>query len=441
MSEQPRMLAGRVAVVGFPNAGKSTLINRLTSSRRAVVHETPGVTRDRTEALCEWRGSEFVLIDTGGVNVGDDSPMQAQVAEQARLAVQEADLVLLVIDARAGLAAGDEEIAQILRRSGRPVRVVANKVDDAAHEAGALELHALGLGDPLSVSALHGRGTGDLLDEVVQTLTSIDGAERPDDAGDEIRVAILGRPNVGKSSLLNAILGRPRVIVSEVPGTTRDAVDTPFARGDTRFRLVDTAGMRRKRKHRQGIEFYSEVRALQALERSDVALVLVDSSDGLVEGDLSVADEARKAGCATLVVLSKWDITTVEIDDVAERMGGKLRQRPSIITTSALTGRNVDKLLDAIEELFTRFTSRIGTGILNRAVEEITAMREPPRSGRRRLNLLYATQYTTRPPRFRIVVNDRALVTRDYAYFVENQLRKRLQLEGCPVIIDFQSRQ
>ena len=441
MSEQPRMLAGRVAVVGFPNAGKSTLINRLTSSRRAVVHETPGVTRDRTEALCEWRGSEFVLIDTGGVNVGDDSPMQAQVAEQARLAVQEADLVLLVIDARAGLAAGDEEIAQILRRSGRPVRVVANKVDDAAHEASALELHALGLGDPLSVSALHGRGTGDLLDEVVQTLATIDGAERPDDAGDEIRVAILGRPNVGKSSLLNAILGRPRVIVSEVPGTTRDAVDTPFARGDTRFRLVDTAGMRRKRKHRQGIEFYSEVRALQALERSDVALVLVDSSDGLVEGDLSVADEARKAGCATLVVLSKWDITTVEIDDVAERMGGKLRQRPSIITTSALTGRNVDKLLDAIEELFTRFTSRIGTGVLNRAVEEITAMREPPRSGRRRLNLLYATQYTTRPPRFRIVVNDRSLVTRDYAYFVENQLRKRLQLEGCPVIIDFQSRQ
>jgi GTPase len=435
------MLAGRVAVVGFPNAGKSTLINRLTSSRRAVVHETPGVTRDRTEMVCEWRGAEFVLIDTGGVNAGDDSPMQAQVAEQARLAVLEADLVLLVIDARAGLAAGDQEIAQILRRSGRAVRVVANKVDDAAHETGALELHALGLGEPLVVSALHGRGTGDLLDEVVETLAGIEGAERPDDVGDEIRVAILGRPNVGKSSLLNAILGRPRVIVSDVPGTTRDAVDTPFARGETRFRLVDTAGMRRKRKHRQGIEYYSEVRALQALERSDIALVLVDASDGLVEGDLSVADEARKAGCATLVVLSKWDITTVEIDDVADRMSVKLRQRPSIVTTSALTGRNVDKLLDAIEELFSRFTSRVGTGVLNRAVEEITAMREPPRSGRRRLNLLYATQYTTRPPRFRIVVNDRALVTRDYAYFVENQLRKRLQLEGCPVIIDFQSRQ
>ncbi len=441
MSDAPRMLAGRVAVVGFPNAGKSTLINRLTSSRRAVVHETPGVTRDRTEAICEWRGAEFVLIDTGGVNVGDDSPMQAQVAEQARLAVQEADLVLLVIDARAGLAAGDQEIAQILRRSGRPVRVVANKVDDAAHEAGALELHALGLGEPLAVSALHGRGTGDLLDMVVESLAGIEGAAHSADAGDEIRVAILGRPNVGKSSLLNAILGRPRVIVSDVPGTTRDAVDTPFVRGDTRFRLVDTAGMRRKRKHRQGIEYYSEVRALQALERSDIALVLVDSADGLVDGDLSVADEARKAGCATLVVLSKWDISTVEIDDVSDRMAVKLRQRPATITTSALTGRNVDKLLDALEELFSRFTSRVGTGVLNRALEEITAMREPPRSGRRRLNLLYATQYTTRPPRFRIVVNDRTLVTRDYSYFVENQLRKRLQLEGCPVIIDFQSRQ
>jgi len=442
VTEQPqqRRLAGRVAVVGFPNAGKSTLINRLTSSRQAVVHETPGVTRDRTESVCEWRGREFVLIDTGGVDPGDESPMQSEVAEQARIAVQEAHLVLLVIDARAGLAAGDEEIAQILRRSRRPVLVVANKVDDPSHEAGGLELHALGLGDPISVSALHGRGTGDLLDAIVEALERIDGAEHDEDTGDEIRVAILGRPNVGKSSLLNAILGRPRVIVSEVAGTTRDSVDTVFVRNDRHFRLIDTAGLRRKRKHRQGIEYYSELRALQAVGRADIALVLVDSSDGLVEGDLAVADEARKAGCATLVVLSKWDITTVEIEDVRERMLVKLRQRPAIMTTSALTGRNVDKLLDAVEELFGRFTSRSGTGALNRAMEEITAKREPPRSGRRRLNLLYATQYDTRPPRFRIVVNDRSLVTRDYAYYVENQLRARLGLEGVPVIIDFQSR-
>ncbi len=432
-----------VAVVGYPNAGKSTLVNRLSGSRKAVVDETPGVTRDRNEVPTEWNGRELVLVDTGGVDAADPSHMQGQVAEQARQAVEEADLVLLVIDARAGLVAGDEELADILRRSRRPVVVVANKVDDAAHEAGALELHGLGLGDPIAVSALHGRGTGDLLDAVVERLPAADPGEEGDedeDGDDEIRVAILGRPNVGKSSLVNAILGRPRVIVAPTPGTTRDAIDTVFERGGRRVRLIDTAGLRRKRRHRQGIEYWSEVRALEAAKRADIALVLVDSSEGLAEGDLSVADEARKAGCATLVVLSKWDITTVAVDDVAERLQGKLRQRPTIVTTSALTGRNVDRLLDAIEELFGRHTSRVGTGALNRAMAEIGAARETPRRGRRRLNVLYATQYRTRPPRFRIVVNDQALVTRDYAYFVENQLRRRLGLEGAPVIIDFKSR-
>jgi len=432
-----------VAVVGYPNAGKSTLVNRLSGSRKAVVDETPGVTRDRNEVPTEWNGRELVLVDTGGVDAADPSHMQGQVAEQARQVVEEADLVLLVIDARAGLVAGDEELADILRRSRRPVVVVANKVDDAAHEAGALELHGLGLGDPIAVSALHGRGTGDLLDAVVERLPAAEPGEDGDeeeDGNDEIRVAILGRPNVGKSSLVNAILGRPRVIVAPTPGTTRDAIDTVFERGGRHVRLIDTAGLRRKRRHRQGIEYWSEVRALEAAKRADIALVLVDSSEGLAEGDLTVADEARKAGCATLVVLSKWDITTVEVDDVAERLQGKLRQRPTIVTTSALTGRNVDRLLDAIEELFGRHTSRVGTGALNRAMAEIGAARETPRRGRRRLNVLYATQYRTRPPRFRIVVNDQALVTRDYAYFVENQLRRRLGLEGAPVIIDFKSR-
>jgi GTP-binding protein len=409
---------GVVAVVGFPNAGKSTLVNRLTSSRHAVVDERPGVTRDRNEMTCDWRGRTFVLIDTGGL-----------------------DVVAVVIDARAGLAAGDQEIAQILRRSGRPVIVVANKIDDAAHEPGALELHSLGLGDPIPVSALHGRGTGDLLDAIVERLDGVEGGGRPvGDGADEIGVAILGRPNVGKSSLLNAILGRPRVIVSEQPGTTRDAIDTPFVRGERHFRLIDTAGLRRKRRHRQGIEYYSEVRALAAAERADVALVLIDSSEGVVEGDLGVADEARKAGCATIVVLSKWDIAATTVEDAADRLEGKLRQRPAIVTSSAVTGRNVERVLDTVEELFDRYTSRVGTGALNRAMAEIGSLREPPRDGRRRLNMLYATQYRTRPPRFRIVTNDRSLVTRDYGYFVENQLRRRLGLEGCPVVIDFTSR-
>jgi GTP-binding protein len=406
-----------------------------------VVDELPGVTRDRNEVACDWRGRAFVLVDTGGVDAGDDSPLQAQVAAQARGAVEEADVVALVVDARAGLAAGDEELAQILRRSGRPVVVVANKVDDAVHETGALELHRLGLGEPIPVSALHGRGTGDLLDAIVERLDAVEGGGRPvEEDSDEIGVAILGRPNVGKSSLMNAILGRPRVIVSDQPGTTRDAIDTPFTRGGRRFRLIDTAGLRRKRRHRQGIEYWSEVRALAAAERADVALVLIDSSEGVVEGDLAVADEARKAGCATIVVLSKWDIATTTVEDTSDRLEGKLRQRPAIVTSSAVTGRNVERLLDAVEELFDRYTSRVSTGALNRAMGEIAALREPPRRGRRRLNLLYATQYRTRPPRFRIVTNDRRLVTRDYAYFVENQLRRRLGLEGCPVVVDFVTR-
>jgi GTP-binding protein len=432
-------LIGTVAVVGFPNAGKSTLVNRLTASRQAVVDEAPGVTRDRLSTVCEWAGRSFELIDTGGVDAGDESPLQAQVAAQARAAVEQADLVLLVIDARAGLAAGDEEIAQILRRSGRPVLVVANKVDDRRHEQAALELHALGLGEPVPVSALHGRASGDLLDAVVARLEEIGGG-RVEPAADEIGVAILGRPNVGKSSLLNAIVGAQRVIVSDQPGTTRDAIDTVLERGGRRLRIVDTAGLRRRRRHRQGIEFYSEVRALQAAERADVALVLIDSSDGVVEGDLAVADAARKAGCATLLVLSKWDVSEVTVEQVRERLSGKLRQRPPIVTTSAVTGRHVDRMLDEVERLFAAYTSRVGTGELNRLLAEIGTGREPPRRGRRRLNMLYATQYRTRPPRFRIVCNDRSLVTRDYAYYVENRVRERLGLEGCPVVIDFKSR-
>ena len=280
-------VAGTVAIVGFPNVGKSTLVNRLTESRAAVVHETPGVTRDRKELYCEWNGVTFRVIDTGGVDREDAGPFGTKVAAQARQAVEEADLVLFVVDAKVGVTPGDEELAEILRSSRRDVLVIANKLDDPRRDAEALEFHRLGLGDPIPLSALHGHGTGDLLDDVVERLPG--GSERP--VGEEaIRVAILGRPNVGKSSLLNALLGRERVIVSEVPGTTRDAIDTVLRRGEQAFVLVDTAGLRRKRKQRQGIEYYSELRALEAAERADVALVVVDASEGVVDQDLAVAD-------------------------------------------------------------------------------------------------------------------------------------------------------
>jgi len=430
-------LAGTVAVVGFPNVGKSTLVNRLTSSRQAVVHETPGVTRDRKELVCEWNGRSFLLVDTGGVDIVDPSPITRSVVEQARAAVAEADLVLFVTDTRAGVTPGDEELAALLRAAHKPVLLLANKVDDPAREAEALEFYRLGLGDPVPISGLHGHGTGDLLDAVVARLPGVGRAAVGSEA---IGVAILGRPNVGKSSLLNAILGQERVIVSEVPGTTRDAIDTVFRRGERDFVLVDTAGLRRKRGQRQGIEYYSELRALQAAERADVALVLVDAAEGVVDQDLSVADVARKAHCATVVVLNKWDIATVGIEDVKERLAPRLRQRPAVLAVSALTGRGISRLLDRIEALFDRTTSRIPTAELNRFLRELRELREerePPGRRRKRLNLLYGTQITTRPPRFRLAVNDPSLVTRDYGYWVENRLRERFELEGVPVDIDF----
>jgi GTP-binding protein len=423
-----------VAIVGFPNVGKSTLINRLTATRTAVVHETPGVTRDRKELLCDWSGTYFRLIDTGGVDRADTGPFGPQVAAQAREAVEEADLVLMVVDAKAGVTPGDEELAEILRSSRRPVLVLANKLDDPRRDLEALEFHRLGLGDPIPVSALHGHGTGDLLDDIVGRLPGR--TERP--VGEEaIKVAILGRPNVGKSSLLNALLGRERVIVSDVPGTTRDAIDTVLRRDETTLVLVDTAGLRRKRRQRQGIEYYSELRALEAAERADVALVLVDASQGVVDQDLAVADIARKAQCATIVVLSKWDVTQVRIEDVRPKIATRLRQRPPLIAVSAQTGRGLERLLDMIEELFVRYAGRIATAELNRALQELREARQPPGRRGRRLNLLYGTQVSSRPPRFRLFVNDRGLVTRDYGYWVENQLRARFRLEGVPVSIDF----
>ena len=432
MSEE--RLLGAVAIVGFPNVGKSTLVNRLTESRAAVVHETPGVTRDRKELVAEWAGKRFVVIDTGGVDVADPSPITRSIAAQAREAVEEADLVVFMTDARAGVTPGDEEIAAILRAARKPVLLVANKIDDPAQEPLALDFHRLGLGEPVAISALHGFGTGDLLDEIVARLPGRDRSPIDESA---IRVAILGRPNVGKSSLLNAILGRERVIVSDVPGTTRDAIDTTFTRGERTFVFVDTAGLRRKRRHRQGIEYYSELRALEAAERADVALVLVDTSEGLVEQDLAVADVARKAQCSTIVVLSKWDVTTVAIEDVRPELERRLRQRPPWVAVSAKSGRGLERLLDAIERQFDKYAARVPTAELNRFLRELRDVRQAPSRNGKRLNLLYAAQVTARPPRFRISVNDPSLVTRDYGYWVENQLRQRFALEGVPVSVDF----
>jgi GTPase len=430
-------LAGVVAIVGFPNVGKSTLVNRLTETRAAVVHETPGVTRDRKELIADWNGTHFLIVDTGGVDDAAVDPFSPHIARQARAAIEEADLVLFVVDARHGITPGDEELATTLRHSKKPVLVLANKIDDPRRDLDAVEFHKLGLGDPFPLSALHGHGTGDLLDEIVGRLPGAGPAQVGEEA---IRVAILGRPNVGKSSLLNALVGQERVIVSDVPGTTRDTVDTILERNDRVYRLVDTAGLRRKRKQRQGIEYYSELRALEAAERADVALVLVDASEGIVDQDLAVADVARKAGCSTLVVLSKWDLTELAIEEARGHLERRLRQRPPLIAVSAKTGRGLDRLLVYIADLFDKHVGRIPTPQLNDALAELRQARQPPSQRGRRLNLLYGAQVSTRPPRIRIHVNDPGLVTRDYAYWVENELRKRFNLAGVPVSIDFVKR-
>jgi GTP-binding protein len=439
----------KVAVVGYPNVGKSSLINRLTGGREAVVHERPGVTRDRKELECEWNGRRFALIDTGGVDLRDEDPLAGSIREQARVAIADADVVVLVVDARAGLRPGDEELADELRRSPLPTIVAANKCDSVAEVPLAAEFHGLGLGEPVAVSAAQGLGSGDLLDRIVELLPE----GEPDEEQDAIRLAVIGRPNVGKSSLVNRFLGEQRVIVSERAGTTRDAIDTPLTVDGRRLVIVDTAGMRRQAKVTDSVEYYTALRSQRAAERADVALVVCDSTDGITAQDLRIADLAMKAGCATAIVLNKWDLqegaeedgSRLDLEHERARVAAKLRLRPRVLTASAASGRHVARVLTEAISLGDRISGRIPTPELNRFLSEVVQARQPPVGTRRgspqhRLKLIYMTQIGVRPPRFAVQVNSRERVTRDYAYFLENRLRARYSLDGVPLIIDFVER-
>jgi GTPase len=435
----------KIAIVGYPNVGKSSLVNRLTESREAVVHEAPGITRDRKELRTEWNGRALTLIDTGGVDLEDRDEMASQIQEQARAALAEAGAVVLVVDARAGLRPGDLEMADLLRRGQLPVLVAANKIDTGTDTHLAAEFHALGLGDPIPVSAAHGLGTGDLLDRMAALVP----AEEPvEDDESVIRLALIGRPNVGKSSLLNRFAGSERVIVSPVAGTTRDAIDLPIQYRGRDLMLVDTAGIRRAAKVGESLEYYTSLRSRRAAERADVALVVCDAADGVTSQDIRIAEMAMKSGCATALVLNKWDLAQdVDLDHERARAHNKLRLRPRILTASAKTGRHVERLLVEAVALSDRSRTRIPTPQLNRFLSEVVAARQPPvgAGGRgagsgHRLRLIFMTQTGERPPRFSIQVNSRARVTRDYAYYVENRLRERYRLEGVPAIIDFVAR-
>jgi GTPase len=423
-----------VAVVGFPNVGKSTLVNRLVGGNEAVTAAEPGVTRDRKRLATEWNGVAFELVDTGGIDLEDEAELARDVQAQARLAIAEADLVLMVVDGRAGLRAGDAELARTLRGGAVPVLVAVNKVDRPDDYAATAEFHALGLGDPLAVSATHGLGSGDLLDAIVAGLGEVEPATEEDDA---VRVAVIGRPNVGKSSLVNAFLGSDRVIVSDRAGTTRDAIDTELEVEGRRVILVDTAGLRRRSKVAGTVDYYAQLRSERAVERADVAIVVCDASEGVTAEDLRVAEMAMKAGCATLLTLNKWDVTETDVDDARARVERKLRLRPAVVTISATRGRNVGSLLPKALQLADRAAERIPTPELNQFVNDVVARTPPPSRRGRRLRLYYAAQIGERPPRIAIQVNDRKLISRDWAYHLENRMRETYGLEGVPLVIDF----
>jgi GTP-binding protein len=425
-----------VAVVGFPNVGKSTLVNRLAGGREAVTDPAPGVTRDRRALECEWNGYVFDLIDTGGVDLADADQLARAVQAQARAAIEEAEVIMLVLDARAGFGPGDAELADLLRRSDRPVVVAGNKIDRPEDEPLTAELNALGLGEPFPVSGTHGLGTGDLLDRLVDELR-VSAREEVEIEEEVPRIAILGRPNVGKSSLLNALLGSERVIVNEKAGTTRDPVDTEAEVDDERLVLIDTAGIRRRGKVAGTVGYYVQLRSERAAERADAAIVVCDASEGLTAEDLRVADLAMRSGCATVLALNKWDISHTDLEDARARAARKLRLRPPVLTCSALTGRGVAAVLREAISLAGKAASRIPTPELNRFIAGVVADRPPPQRHGKRLRLYYAAQVGRRPPRFAIQVNDRRLISRDWAFHLENRLRESYGLQGVPLVIDY----
>ncbi len=428
----------KVAVIGYPNVGKSSLVNRLSGSREAVVHELPGVTRDRNEVETDWNGRGLVLIDTGGVDLEERHELARQIRDQARAALADAALAVLVVDARAGVRPGDSELADLLRRAPIPVVIAANKIDTAADLPLAAEFHALGLGEPIAVSATQGLGTGDLLDRIVE----LGPPEEADASREEaVRLAVIGRPNVGKSSLVNRFLGAERVIVSPEAGTTRDAIDLPLTFEGRSLTLIDTAGLRRQSKVAESLEYYTTLRSRRAAERAEAALVVCDATDGVTGQDLRVAELAMRSDCATALVLNKWDLAEeLDLDHERARVNRKLRLRPRVLTASAKTGRHVERLLVEALALADRRRGRIPTPELNRFLSDLVAARQPPARRGHRLKLLYMAQTGTSPPRFTVQINARNRLTREYAYYLENRLRERYRLEGIPLVIEFAER-
>ncbi len=431
-----------VAVVGRPNVGKSTFVNRVSQRPEAIVHETEGVTRDRTFHDSDWNGTEFSLCDTGGIEVGDsEDAFQSKIRDQAVLAINEADAIIFLVDGKTGVTEEDEAVSRILKRTDKPVFLAVNKCDSVLQDANAYEFYSLGLGDPYPISAQHGNGVGDILDDVVASLPEATEEEIPEDL---IRVAIVGRPNAGKSSLLNRLCGEQRSIVSDVAGTTRDAVDTLVEHEGVKYRLIDTAGMRKRTVINEDLEFYSYVRAERAIERADVALIVIDSTIGVTEQDQRVAGMAHNNGIAVVVLLNKWDLVDTaerreELEnDVAERL--HFVSYAPVVRISALTGRSCLRVWDAVNTVDAHRRQVIPTPQLNKLLTELREFGHTVTKGTKRLKMNYITQTGNKPPIFTIFVNMPELVTPNYEHFLENRIRDRFDLTGTPIRFKFKKK-
>ena len=432
-----------IAIVGRPNVGKSMLFNKIIGRRLSIVEDTPGVTRDRIYAPGEWCGREFMLVDTGGIEPKADDVMLSKMRMQAQIAIDNADVIIFVTDIKTGLTASDQEVAGMLQRSRKPIVLAVNKVDSVgAVDPDFYEFYNLGLGDPIAVSAVHGHGTGDLLDACVQYFPPEDEEEEEDDA---IKVAVIGKPNAGKSSLVNKILGEERVIVSNVAGTTRDAIDSRFTNDKGSFVFIDTAGMRKKSKIEEDIEKYSVLRATMAIDRADVCLIMIDATEGVTEQDTKVAGMAHEAGKASIIVVNKWDL--VEKDDkTMARMTEEIRRDLAYMTyapilfISAKTGQRVDKLFDMIDYVANQAAFRVTTGMLNTVLADAQTRVQPPTDKGRRLKIYYMTQVGVKPPHFVVFCNDRRLFHFSYQRYLENCIRSTFRLEGTPIILSIREK-
>ena len=425
-----------VAIVGRPNVGKSTLFNRIAGKRLAIVEDTPGVTRDRLYASSDWNGREFDIVDTGGIEPQADTEMLVFMREQAMLAIDVADVIVFVTDFLAGVLADDKDVAELMLKSNKPVLLAVNKMDAIGPENPDIyEFYELGLGDPISVSAIHGHGTGDLLDECVKLFPP------PADTDEEegvIRVAVIGKPNAGKSSLVNTILGETRVIVSEIAGTTRDAIDTKFENEQGKYVFIDTAGIRRRSKVNNNIEKYSVLRAQMAIERADVCLIMLDAREGVTEQDTKVAGLAHEAGKASIIVVNKWDLVEKETNTMEKMRGDVLRDLSymdyaPVAFISALTGQRVDRLFELINYVDNQSAMRVTTGMLNDLLADATARVQPPTDRGRRLKIYYMTQVSVRPPTYVCFCNNAELFHFSYVRYLENRIRSVFGLEGTPV--------